>query len=184
MNDRKEYLKKYRLEHKETYREYQRRYSENNLSTYQRLQQENQQLKEQVKDLERIVGIRQKRGLISKFDREYDEEDKKKNPDRNYASITPDVEEIYVRYYELKDQNECLLNQKRDFEYIQAKTLDDMDKKNKQLKQRDEVINEAIDYIRKKCSLDFKLVYLINKDLSKKDVEKLDTILKRYKGDN
>lgn len=45
MSDRKEYLKKYRLEHKEKYREYQRKYRGTHLSTYEKLQQENQELK-------------------------------------------------------------------------------------------------------------------------------------------
>lgn len=44
MNNRQEYLKKYRLEHKEKYREYQRKYRKNHLSTYEKLQQENQKL--------------------------------------------------------------------------------------------------------------------------------------------
>lgn len=72
---------------------------------YEELQKENQQLKEQVEDLERIVGIRHKRNLILKFDKEYDEADKKKNPNRNYAGISPDAEEVYKRYYE---QNEAI----------------------------------------------------------------------------
>lgn len=46
MNNRQEYLKKYRLEHKEKYREYQRKYRKNHLSTYEKLQQENQKYKE------------------------------------------------------------------------------------------------------------------------------------------
>lgn len=48
MSDRKEYLKKYRLEHKEKYREYQRKYRGTHLSTYEKLQQENQQYKEVI----------------------------------------------------------------------------------------------------------------------------------------
>lgn len=69
-----------------------------------KLEEENQELKKQVDELELIVGIRQKRNLISKFDKEYDEEDKKKNPNRDYACVTPDAEEVYKRYYELKAQ--------------------------------------------------------------------------------
>lgn len=69
-----------------------------------KLYQENQYLKEEVEELKLILGMRQKRGLISKFDKEFDEEDKKKNPNRDYASITPDAEEVYKRYYELKEQ--------------------------------------------------------------------------------
>ena len=48
MSDRKEYLKKYRLEHKEKYREYQRKYRGTHLSTYEKLQQENQKYKEVI----------------------------------------------------------------------------------------------------------------------------------------
>lgn len=74
------------------------------IEEYQKLQQENQQLKQDIEELYLIVGIRQKRNLIRKFDKEYDEEDKKKNPNRDYAGITPDAEEVYKRYYELKDR--------------------------------------------------------------------------------
>ena len=70
------------------------------------LQQENQQLKEEIKELELHVGLRQKRNLISKFDKEYDLEDKKKNPNRTYACIMPDAEEVYKRYYDYKERIE------------------------------------------------------------------------------
>ena len=66
----------------------------------EKLQQENQQLKEEINELELIIGLRQTRKLIHKFDKEYDEEDKRKNPNRDYASIMPDAEEVYKRYYE------------------------------------------------------------------------------------
>lgn len=46
MNDRKEYLKNYRLNNKEKYRQYQAKYRKNHLSTYEKLKQENYQLKE------------------------------------------------------------------------------------------------------------------------------------------
>ena len=74
---------------------------------------ENQELKKQIGEVEFIVGLRQKRNLISKFDKEYDEEDKKKNPNRDYAGIMPDAEEIYRRYYTMKNQ------QKEFIEYLQ-----------------------------------------------------------------
>lgn len=80
---------------------------------YKQLQQENQELKKQLEEVEFIVGLRQKRNLISKFDKEYDEEDKKKNPNRDYAGIMPDAEEIYRRYYTMKNQ------QKEFIEYLQ-----------------------------------------------------------------
>ena len=77
------------------------------------LKKENQELKKQLEEVEFIVGLRQKRNLISKFDKEYDEEDKKKNPNRDYAGIMPDAEEIYRRYYTMKNQ------QKEFIEYLQ-----------------------------------------------------------------
>lgn len=76
---------------------------------------ENQELKKQLEEVEFIVGLRQKRNLISKFDKEYDEEDKKKKPNRNYAGITPDAEEVYRRYYAMKNQ------QKEFMEYLEDK---------------------------------------------------------------
>ena len=78
------------------------------------LSKENQELKKQLEELEFIVGLRQKRNLISKFNKEYDEEDKKKNPNRNYTEIVPDVEEVYRRYYAMKTQ------QKEFIEYISS----------------------------------------------------------------
>lgn len=74
------------------------------IPTYQDLLKENQELKKQLEELEFIVGLRQKRNLISKFDKEYDEEDLKKNPNRDYVVITPDAEEVYRRYYAMKNQ--------------------------------------------------------------------------------
>ena len=74
-----------------------------------------EELLEENKELELIIGLRQKRNLISKFDKEYDEEDKKKNPNREYAGIMPDAEEVYKRYYSMKKQ------QKEFIEYINEK---------------------------------------------------------------
>lgn len=72
------------------------------------------ELKKQLEEIEFIVGLRQKRNLISKFDKEYDEEDKKKNPNRDYAGIMPDAEEVYRRYYTMKTQ------QKEFIKYLEA----------------------------------------------------------------
>ena len=69
--------------------------------------EENQQLKE---EFDRVFAVYQSRKLIKKFNDEYDEEDKTKNPNRDYACICPDAEEVYKRYYELKEQ----LQQKED----------------------------------------------------------------------
>ena len=86
----------------------------------EQLQQKNQELKkqleeykEEIKEIEFIVGLRKKRNLIHKFDKEYDEEDKKKNPNRDYAGIMPDAEEVYRRYYTMKNQ------QKEFIEYLE-----------------------------------------------------------------
>lgn len=46
--DRKEYLKKYRLSHKDKYREYNRKWKETHLTTYQRLKQENKELHNKI----------------------------------------------------------------------------------------------------------------------------------------
>lgn len=44
---------------------------------------ENQELKSQLEEVEFMVGLRQKRNLISKFDKEYDEEDNGKDKQNN-----------------------------------------------------------------------------------------------------
>ena len=67
------------------------------------LKKENQELKEEIKELECIVGLKQKRKLISKFDKEYNEENKKKHSNKKHAEIMPDAEEIYKRYYKQKE---------------------------------------------------------------------------------
>ena len=82
---------------------------------------ENQQLKEQLQQQEeeydRMFALWHSRKLIKKFDDEFDEEDKKKNPNRDYACICPDAEEVYKRYYELKEQlkqKEDIINKAKD----------------------------------------------------------------------
>ena len=80
----------------------------------------NKELNKQIEELEFIIGLRQKRNLISKFDKEYDEEDKKKNPNRDYAGIMPDAEEVYKRYYSMKKQ------QKEFIDYMN-KTIEELE---------------------------------------------------------
>lgn len=87
---------------------------------FNELLKENQELKKQLEEVEFIVGLRQKRNLISKFDKEYDEEDKKKNPNRDYAGVMPDAEEVYKRYYAMKNQ------QKKFIEYMN-KTIEELE---------------------------------------------------------
>lgn len=89
------------------------------------LRKENQQLKE---EFDRMFAIYHSRNLIKKFNDEYDEEDKMKNPNRDYACVCPDAEEVYKRYYKLKEQ----LKQKEDIinkakEYIENNPLYDID---------------------------------------------------------
>lgn len=83
--------------------------------------EENQELKKQLEELDFIVGLRQKRNLIHKFDKEYDEEDKKKNPNRDYAGIIPDAEEVYKRYYAMKKQ------QKEFIEWLEDMLVSELD---------------------------------------------------------
>lgn len=111
--------------------------------SFNKREQENQQLKEQIKELNLIIGIRQKRNLISKFDKEYDEEDKKKNPNRDYAVITPDAEEVYKRYYQLKEENNKL--DKMLNKCVSTKQyIEMMDKKNNRIKQLEEQLNNPL----------------------------------------
>ena len=84
--------------------------------------QENQQLKE---EFDRMFAIYHSRKLIKKFNDEYDEEDKMKNPNRDYACVCPDAEEVYKRYYKLKEQ----------------------------LKQKEDIINKAKEYIKLKLNM-------------------------------
>lgn len=83
-------------------------------------------LQEEIKELEFIVGLRQKRSLIRKFDEEYDEEDKKKNPNREYAGVSPDAEVVYQRYYKQKE----VIDGARD--YLEYYLIDNMKYKDSQ----------------------------------------------------
>lgn len=58
---------------------------------------------------------------------------------------------------QLKEQVECLLSQKKDFEYIQGKTIDDMRRLNKKLKQSEFVIEEILNsaYFNDDCPYSF-----------------------------
>lgn len=78
------------------------------------------ELKEEIKVLELIIGSRQKRSLIHKFDKEYDEEDKRKNPNRDYAGIMPDAEEVYKRYYKQQEIINKAIEYIKGFEDIKA----------------------------------------------------------------
>ena len=108
--------------------------------------------KEEVKELELIIGLRQKRNLISKFDKEYDEEDKKKNPNRDYAGIMPDAEEVYKRYYYIKNQ------QKEFIDYLE-------NEKDRIARECSQIYEDSLGKTR-----------LVNEDI----FNELDTILSKY----
>ena len=95
------------------------------------------ELKEEIKVLELIIGSRQKRNLIHKFDKEYDEEDKRKNPNRDYDGIIPDAEEVYKRYYEQQKRIKGL-QEERDY------LFDKLSIENQQLKEK--YLNAVADY--------------------------------------
>ena len=61
-------------------------------------------LQEEYEELNGIFGTWNSRKLIKKFNKEYDKEDKRKNPNRNYVAIYPDAEEVYKRYYDYKSR--------------------------------------------------------------------------------
>lgn len=87
--DRKEYLKNYRLTHKEQYRKYSKKYRENNLTTYERLKKENEQLR-------LILGnqVRIKDDLLERINKaiEYIEKDTCYDSEHTYYDV--DVEDI------------------------------------------------------------------------------------------
>ena len=68
------------------------------------IKQLKEQLEEAEKEYDRTFGLWHNRKLIKKFDDEYNEEYKKNNPERDYAYVLPDAEEVYKRYYELKEK--------------------------------------------------------------------------------
>lgn len=63
-------------------------------------------LQEENEELKGMFGIWNNRKLIKKFNKEYDKEDKRKNPNREYVVTYPDAEEVYKRYYDYKSRNE------------------------------------------------------------------------------
>lgn len=99
---------------------------------------ENQQLKE---EFDRMFAVYHSRKLIKKFNDEYDEEDKTKNPNRDYACICPDAEEVYKRYYELKEQ----LQQKEDIINKIKKYLRENEKEYGSLEDNEKIILRIID---------------------------------------
>lgn len=90
--DRKEYLKNYRLTHKEQYRKYSKKYRENNITTYERLKQENEQLR-------LILGnqVRIKDDLLERINKAIDYISNKK------AIINTDVIRIFD-LFEIEEQ--------------------------------------------------------------------------------
>lgn len=66
------------------------------------MEKDKRELAETVYELECHLGLRHTRELIEKFDKEYDIEDLVLHPDRTYAGVMPDAEEVYRRYYKQK----------------------------------------------------------------------------------
>lgn len=116
-----------------------------NCEKLDKLLKENQELKKQLEEIEFIVGLRQKRNLISKFDKEYDEEDKKKNPNRDYAGIMPDAEEVYRRYYTMKTQQKEFINYlEEEIKTLEKDILETIDNVDKYMKEVKSLIIEEI----------------------------------------
>ena len=67
------------------------------------MQLDKEELAEMVFESNQHTALRHTRPLIKRFDEEYDKEDLEANPDRTYAGIMPDAEEIYRRYYNQKE---------------------------------------------------------------------------------
>lgn len=103
-----------------------------NLLLKSKLDEKSSELKDAEEEYDRIFSIWHNRKLIKKFDDEYDKEDKKENPNRNYAYVMPDAEEVYKRYYKLKDKIEDLQKKNAYFE----KCLSEIANENKNLKDK------------------------------------------------
>ena len=92
------------------------------------LRKENQQLKVQLEDeqkeYDRMFCLWHNNPLIKKFDDEFDEEDKKKNPNRDYVYVSPNAEEVYKRYYALREQLERSEKARKEaIEYLNNSTM-------------------------------------------------------------
>lgn len=66
------------------------------------MKKDKRELAETVYELECNLGLWHSRELVKKFDKEYDTEDLILHPDRTYAGVIPDAEEVYKRYYKQK----------------------------------------------------------------------------------
>lgn len=68
MNNRKEYMKKWREEHKEHIRQYKKEYAKTHDSSFKKLQQKNQSLKKQLEERDKwlIVCISELMEIIKK----------------------------------------------------------------------------------------------------------------------
>ena len=66
------------------------------------MKKDKRELAETVYELECSLGLGHSRELVKKFDKEYDTEDLILHPDRTYAGVIPDAEEVYRRYYKQK----------------------------------------------------------------------------------
>ena len=66
------------------------------------MKKDKRELAETLYALECHQGMWHSRELVKKFDKEYDTEDLVLHPDRTYAGVIPDAEEVYRRYYKQK----------------------------------------------------------------------------------
>ena len=88
------------------------------------MKKDKRELAETVYELECNLGLWHSRELVKKFDKEYDTEDLILHPDRTYAGVMPDAEEVYKRYYKQKKilQNIVEFINKRMFESVKYHT--------------------------------------------------------------
>lgn len=88
------------------------------------LKKENQKLKEDLQDYERIFDIWNKRKLINKFNKEFSKEKVKEERAKGnkIVGVIPDAEYVYKKYYEKVEQIdkaiECISNFLCTEEYI------------------------------------------------------------------
>ena len=103
--DRKQWINQYSIAHND-YVDLQRQHQQ--LKEIEKEHQRtNGELREEIKEYQYIFNAKHKRKLIKKFDKEFSKEYVKKAKEQGKNDIVrayPDVEEVYRRYYELKDR--------------------------------------------------------------------------------
>lgn len=136
--------------------------TEHILSDYKRLLKENESLKEYNMEYKRILDLADDRIYRKK----YLEERRKEQPNLLY----PDADEIYQRYYELKQENEELKNENRRLKVIRYST--EYGTENIHLITKSDLvqidINKYMIEIEKGKFVDLKQIYQENKELKEK----------------